>query len=171
MWLLNTWESLQSAFPYFGFNSFFWVRKRKEKSRSATFQQGRSYSAAPIHGRGPLGATQSQTPRWKLAVGHWDVSSATGGCLNIWEPPSACGDSLWQFPEKDLWAEPLPWGESMMLQDVMTGTLGSQHPQKKFKDRRAKINKQHCSRLGGPLESRLMLRTECRQFDDVHSPV
>lgn len=59
----------------------------------------------------------------------------------------------------------------MMLQDVMTGTLGSQHPQKKFKNRRAKINKQHCSRLGGPLESRLMLRTECRRFDDVHSPV
>lgn len=119
MWLLNTWESLQSAFPYFGFNSFFWVRKRKEKSRSATFQQGRSYSAAPIHGRGPLGATESQTPRWKLAVGHWDVSSATGGCLNIWEPQVlveiACDSFLKKIsgqslcPGENLWCCRMWW--------------------------------------------------------------
>lgn len=46
--------------------------------------------------------------------------------------PLGLVEIAWTVSWKSSPGEPLPWGECLMLQDVTTGTLGAQYPQKKL---------------------------------------
>lgn len=136
MRLLNRWESLQRAFLYFGFNFFIGKEARNEKSWGL-LHFGRGGVTVPCSWKGSTGGYTFANTQVKISyqsfgcLTHNRVSEYLG--VNIGNPQVLVEIACDSFLENISRPEPLPWEESMMLQDMTMGTLGSLCPQKLFK--------------------------------------